>query len=201
MEQQDRKWLSWLIIVGLIVISTAIGVKLPDLPPPPSPLAGGKEGGPRDITNFTGLEIIAPTEQPTATPAAIVDSYGVSALLEIRDASTPVARYTDGGALDLLTGAMGLSFADITATNGLTITPTYNAYALDSAAAVTVTLAACTNEGQLLILIGDDNNTVKVDDVNIRTSGGNALTIAQYDAVVMICQDTEWMELLKIADQ
>jgi hypothetical protein len=193
--QQDRKWLSWLIIVGLIVVSTLVGVELPNLPPPP------EDGAERGITGFTGLEIIAPTDQPTATPAAIVDSYGVSALLEIRDASTPVARYTDGGTWDHITGITGLSFADETITVSDTLTAAYDVYALDSGGAVSVTLQACSNDGQILILVGDDANNVTIQDVNIRTGDGNALVLGQYDTAMLVCQDTEWIELLKLATQ
>lgn len=92
------------------------------------------------------------------------------------------------------------SFADLTVTDGYTLTAAYTTYALDSAGAVTITLAATGTEGQYLTLIGDDANDIIIADTNIRTSTGNALTINQYDVVMFVFQDSEWLELLLITD-
>jgi hypothetical protein len=112
-----------------------------------------------------------------------------------------------------LTGAVGVAgdltvsaalfnpgFADETITDGETLTPTVTIYALDSAGAVTVTLAASATEGQLLILIGDDANDIIIADTNIRTSTGGALTINQWDVAGFVYQDAEWIELLLITN-
>ena len=85
------------------------------------------------------------------------------------------------------------SFANITVTNGYTLTPTVNTYALDSAGAVTMTLAASASEGQWLILIGDDANTITINDTNLRSSDGNAITLGQYDVAILVYQDSEWL--------
>ncbi len=100
---------------------------------------------------------------------------------------------------DTATGLLTVTQTELTATT-TTITPTATFYHLDSAAAVTITLAACSTEGQLLILYGDDNNTITVADSNIRTTTGNALQIGQYDVALFVCDDTEWIELLLAAD-
>lgn len=100
-----------------------------------------------------------------------------------------------------LTGLFKPGFANVTVTNGLVITPAYTVYALDSAGAVTLTLGASASEGQLLYLIGDDANNVTVADTNIRTSTGNALVIGQYDVAAFVYQDSEWIELLLLANQ
>jgi hypothetical protein len=93
------------------------------------------------------------------------------------------------------TGGQLWSTTTTTATNGSTITPTvYTLYNLDSAAAVTVTLAACT-EGGPIILAGDDANNITIADSNIRTNDGAAAVIGQYDVFVAICVDTEWLEI------
>lgn len=100
-----------------------------------------------------------------------------------------------------LTGLLKPGFANVTVTNGLIITPSYTVYAMDSAGAVTITLAAVGTEGQLLYLLGDDANTVKIADTNIRTTDGNAINVGQYDAVAFIYQDSEWLELSLSANQ
>lgn len=147
-----------------------------------------------------GWQVAAPTSIATATPALSVNSSGVSNILEIQDASTPVARWENGGNLDLISGVLQPSFADETITNGETLTPTYTVYALDSASAVTVTLAASADEGQLLVLIGDDAYTITIADTNIRTSDGAAATLGQYDVIVFVYQDSEWMQVVKTAN-
>lgn len=68
--------------------------------------------------------VAAPTDIATATPAAVIDSAGVSVLLEVRDAATPVARFPNGGGLDMLAGAIsniGAAGTDFSATGGLTL--------------------------------------------------------------------------------
>jgi len=100
-----------------------------------------------------------------------------------------------------LSGLFRPGFADVTITDGDILTPTKTAYALDSAGAVTLTLAASAAEGQLLFLMGDDANTITIADTNIRSSDGNAITVGQYDTVAFVYQDSEWLELLKSANQ
>ncbi len=93
-------------------------------------------------------------------------------------------------------------FADLTiSTAGQSLTPAYTAYALDSSAAISMTLTACTNEGQLLILIGDDANTITVNDSSLRSHDGAALSLGQYDVAMLVCQDTEWIQLVELATQ
>ena len=220
--ETDRKWLAWLITVVLVVVGTLIGVQFPQLPPIPAGLeAQGVSGQP---SHLSGLKVSAPTVVATATPAAVIDSAGVSNIFEVRDAATPVFAINDGGAVvqtgnltltgdtaqtgDVtLTGGLDLSgllqtsFSNLTVTNGYVLTPTVTTYALDTAGAVTITLGASADEGQLLILINDDANATIVADTNIRTSTGSALTMAgAYDILVFIYQDSEWLELLAIAD-
>jgi hypothetical protein len=92
-------------------------------------------------------------------------------------------------------GAFYSSFTDLAVSNGDTITPTYTTYALDSSGAVTVTLAASAQEGQLLVLIGDDANDITIADTNIRTNDGNAQVLNQYDVLMLVYQDSEWIEI------
>jgi hypothetical protein len=92
-------------------------------------------------------------------------------------------------------------FVDVTITENYFLTPTVTAYALDSAGSVSMTLQAVGAEGQLLILMGDDNQTITINDVNVRTSTGNALTLGQYDTVAFVYQDSEWLELWLLANQ
>jgi len=207
MSEKDRQWIAWLIAVALIVVGTLLGVNFPQLPPIPAGTIGAQ-----DVTNLTGLEIVAPTTMPTATPAAVIDSLGLSNILEVRDAATPVFAIQNGGNIaqtgDIaLTGGLDLSgllqtsFADLTVTNGYVITPTVTTYALDTAGAVTITLAASADEGQLLILINDDANAVIIADTNLRSSNGAAITLtAANDIAVFIYQDAEWNELLLITN-
>lgn len=49
------------------------------------------------VDGAAGVAIAAPTSIATATPAALVNSYGVSNLFEVQDAATPVFSINDGG--------------------------------------------------------------------------------------------------------
>lgn len=89
----------------------------------------------------------------------------------------------------------------ITLTAGQSITPEHGAYHLSSTGAVSMTLAACVNDGQLVSLYGDDANTITVNDTNIRSADGNAITFGQYDTVVLQCFDAEWNLVSKSANQ
>lgn len=101
-----------------------------------------------------------------------------------------------------LGGLLLSSFSNVTIdVAGEVLTPTKTAYALDSSGAITMTLAASGSEGQLLVLMGDDNNTVTINDTNIRSSDGNAIDIGQYDTVIFVYQDSEWLEIAKSANQ
>lgn len=99
-------------------------------------------------------------------------------------------------------GALTLGRSDITPTAGQTITPqgNYSMYTINSSGAVSITLAAPTQAGQILILYGDDNNTITVNDTNIRSTDGNAVTLGQYDVVLWVSTATEWIHVAKSAD-
>lgn len=81
-----------------------------------------------------------------------------------------------------------------------TLTPAASLYHVNATKAVTITLAACTTNGQLLYLFGDDNQTVTIADSHIRTTTGSALSLGQYDLAAFMCLDTEWIELALAAD-
>lgn len=91
----------------------------------------------------------------------------------------------------------------ITLTAGQVITPAYGFYDISSSGAVSMTLAACTSaaKGQRLLLYGNDANTVTVNDSNIRTTDGNAVTFGQYDVVGFVCSGAEWDHMFKSANQ
>lgn len=84
-------------------------------------------------------------------------------------------------------------FANHTVTNGQTLTPAAQVYALDSAGACTITLAASGTEGQFLTLINDDAFTTTIADTNIRATGGGVITMTQYNVLVFVYQDSEWV--------
>lgn len=141
---------------------------------------------------------------------AAVFGYDIG-VIQPREASTASTASTDRGTTNLtdlavedltLSGALTVGRADITPTAGQTITPesSYSMYTINSSGAVSITLAAPTQAGNILILYGDDNNTVTVNDTNIRSTDGNAVTLGQYDVVLWISTATEWIHVAKSAD-
>ena len=109
-----------------------------------------------------------------------------------------IANATDG--FISLGGGQLWNYVEYTPTAEELITPTvYSAYNLSSSAAISITLAVCT-EGGPLILSGDDANNVQVNDTNIRTTDGAAVIMGQYDVTVWFCVDSEWLQIVKSAD-
>jgi len=152
-------------------------------------------------TDFSG------TGGLTTAAGIVASAGGISATGGIT-VTTGGATITAGGLtvtagdVTITAGLFLPTFADLAISDGDTITVTaVTVYGLDSAGEVTMTLAACTNEGQSVTLIGDDANTININTTNLRTTDGNALTLGQYDVIALICQDSEWMHMYKSANQ
>ena len=107
--------------------------------------------------------------------------------------------FTTAG-IPLTDRALASASTAITLTAGQTVTPTYGLYILSATGAVSMTLAACNAPGQQVFLYGDDNQTITVNDTNIRSTDGNAVTLGQYDMVGFMCSGTEWDHILKSAN-
>lgn len=97
-------------------------------------------------------------------------------------------------------GKLLQSSTAVTLTAGMQIAPAYSVYRLSSTDAVSMTLSAPAASGQVLYLYGDDANTITVNDTNIRSTDGNAVTIGQYDVVQFISVGSEWIHVAKSAD-
>jgi len=145
---------------------------------------------------------------PIATPVAIVrlgttnfDNLELSGDLTVGDDAAIGGDLTLTGAFSV-GGLTYNSFTNLTVSvAGQVLTPTYTVYALDTSGAISMTLASSATEGQLLILIGDDANTITVNDTNLRSHDGAALSIGQYDAALLVYQDAEWIQLVELASQ
>lgn len=93
------------------------------------------------------------------------------------------------------------SFTNAVITDGDTITPAYTTYALDTTGDVTITLAAVGTEGQELVLVADDANTITINDTNIRAPGGGTITMTAYYIVGWRYQDSEWLMQYRSTNQ
>jgi hypothetical protein len=143
-----------------------------------------------------GLAALAGLAVSCAPFALGADPPDASAGPAVYDAEPTGTTHLNSLTLDRI---LTLDAADLTVAN-TTLTPAYSAYHLDSAGATTLTLTACADNGRLLVLFGDDNNTITLADSSIRTTTGNALSIGQYDLCLLVCYDTEWIELALAAD-
>ncbi len=134
------------------------------------------------------VQVIQPREAGLGTLPPRVESRGVTGFddLEIDDVTS--------------TGKLIQGSTAVTLTAGLTITPATNVYLISSSGAVSMTLAAPAATGQLLYLYGDDANTVTVNDTNIYTTDGNAVTFGQYDLVEFISVGGKWVHVAKSAN-
>ena len=142
-----------------------------------------------------------PQPLPTANPAGITHllNLAVAGAITADDitAADDIVATDDLTVTDdsLFSGLVTLGGTTLAVTNDSTLTPASSYYHLDAATNVTTTLAACATNGQLLILYGDDNYNVIIADTRIRTSNGAAITLGQFDIVMFVCDDTEWIEL------
>lgn len=216
------------ILIALLAICAIVGYDIGVIQPREAAIAARSQPLTRGVSHFTEIEAdtlkaTAPTAVGTATPAMIVDSLGVSNLFEVRDAATPVFTVADGGNIaqtgnyaltgdHSVSGTQGVtgnqtlsalaihSSTTVTVTDGLTITPTTSLQIWDAGGAVTVTLAACSNTGQVLYTYGNDAQTITVADTNILTTDGNAVTLGQYDIIEWLCVSTKWVHIAKSAN-
>jgi hypothetical protein len=85
------------------------------------------------------------------------------------------------------------SSALITPTDGGIVTPTAKLVSMNPAAAVTVTLAACTT-GMETILYNQANFALIVSDTGNGVLAG-AQTLGQYDALMLACFATKWVQV------
>lgn len=154
-------------------------------------------------SHFTDLDV--DEDLAVGDDATIAGDLTVTGAAAVTGATTLTGALDANGAADFAStvtigGLLYPSFTNLTATNGTTITPTYSIYALDSAAAVTITLAASGTEGQLLVLIGDDANDITVADTNLRSNDGSAQVLNAYDVLFLVYQDDEWLEISESND-
>jgi len=203
--EENRKQIGWSIVVLAIVAASFFGYDT-TLPEPPDlsdvyirlqslEVTSGMEsfsatGSGEGYTNLTSLALS--DDLYVGDDATIVGDLD-TATFSVSGATT-MASLTTSGALTV-GGLTYPSFTNYTITDGSTLTPTATVYALDSAAAVTVTLAAAGTEGQMLVLIGDDANNITIADTNVRTNDGAAQVIGQYDVIMWVYQDSEWVEV------
>lgn len=216
MKLTDRKWLSWAIVVALIVLSTITGVNFPIPPPPDEQIQAA------GYTHLSGLVVAAPTTFATATPGAIINSSGLGVLFEIQDGATPVARFNDGGGLTILSGgftataggatitAGGLTISDgdlvvaddirITAQSVITvtmngyITPTGTYQPIAAAGTVGTSNLAAGTAGNILTLINTTAQAITITDTGTLKLTGNAV-LNQYDSLLLWSDGTNWVEV------
>lgn len=100
-----------------------------------------------------------------------------------------------------MAGAMKYTATAWTPTAGETLTAAATYYTVNSSAAVTITLGTTgAAAGQLLILVGDDANTVTINDTNLLSADGNAIDFGQYDVVMLVFNGTKWALIAKSAN-
>lgn len=256
-NDNTRKWLSWAIVVMLIVISTVMGVQLPIPQPPiegdqqvtlgythfsglvvtePTTVAtatpgavinslglgnileiqdastpvwtinnGGAVVGASGETNNSWLKVAGPTAIATATPAAVVDSLGKSNILEIRDAATPVAKWTAAG--NLVLGRilqLDCTYVEEAANTNENLTPASTCYqvAVASSKNADYTLTATGMvTGTLLAIQQIGAGTLVITDTILLSHDGNALSLGQYDQALLMFDGTNWDQLIEVAAQ
>ena len=177
------------------------------------------------VTNLTGLHLAVPTYQATATPGLMVDNAGLGVIAEFRDGATPVARFPDGGGLDIISGGLtvtaggvtisagGLALSDgdldvaddltiakqtwITVTDNLEIAPTGSYQPI-------ACLGAADGVGTGSITAGAAGDVLILTNINTNTvtisdTGTLKLSgdtaLGQYDSLLLLSDGTNWIEI------
>ena len=173
-------------VVLSIALSLATQAIYPNAPPPTDDTIVSL--GTSHFTNLEAQDITA-TDDLTVT-----DDASIGGDLTLTGALALTGAFASGGSntLDLVI----FEHTALTVTNGSTLTPTHTFYSLDTAAAVTITLAASATEGQLLVLINDDANATIIADTNLASADGNKITMTNADDMaILIYQDSKWHEI------
>lgn len=174
----------------LLLAAPLVACRRQPEPPTPAPAPLPTSGGYTHFDNVSTGYLTVISE--ITTDALVASDAEVSDDLAVSDDASISGDLT-------VSGLAVLATSQITATT-TTITPTVSAYHADSAGAVTWTLSACSTNGQLLLVYGDDNNTITIADSSLRSTDGNAVTVGQYDVVLFVCVDTEWVHVAKSAN-
>lgn len=193
---------------ALVVDSLAAGAKLLEVADAGTPVFNIQNGGAWDTagagTHGSGqtvnnwVKMAAPTAIATATPAVVVDSLGLSVILEVRDAATPIARFEDGGVLALLGSKLDLdadgdtSFtADVDDVVDIEISAaddfqfSANTFAIRVGSKISVEDA--TNFGVMFVCEGSHDHTSEETAVTICVLPANFNIV---DAIYVV--DTQW---------
>lgn len=185
------------VLLVVMLILGALGYIAQDAP------VGNEATARGTTTNFTDLDLSGTLTVDGAS--TLTGATTITGATTLTGASTHTGAVTAASTMAItgnttVSGNLIAAATNITITSGYVLTPTATVYGLDSGGAVTMTLAASAADGQLLFLIGDDANTITVNDTNVRTSDGNSKDIGQYDVAVWIYKDSEWHQLLLIAN-
>jgi len=162
------------------------------------------------ITADTSAFSVADTSGNTVIAGSLAANGGITAdstAFTVADTSGNVAT---AGTLDV-TGAatfandltiddtLNIDDTSYALTGAQTLTPTASYYAINSSAAVTITLIDGSN-GDFLTLVNLSANNAIIADTNIRTSTGSAITLGQYDVLLLLFTGTEWYQIALAAD-
>lgn len=101
------------ILIAALAIASILGYDIAIVQPREAAITARADQLTRGVTHHTEisadtLRAAAPTSVGTATPALMVDSDGISVILEARDAATPVFSIDDGGVVDVKVGPFTL---------------------------------------------------------------------------------------------
>ncbi len=146
---------------------------------------------------------IVSTAIPTFIPEETIVPQGISAYTNLTDLVLSGTLAVTGAST--FTGATTSGITILTATaltpaTGSTLTPTASFYIIHTTGNITMTLGTTATAGQVIYLYGDDANTITINDTNILTHDGAALSIGQYDMVGMIYMGTKWVQFFEVAN-
>jgi len=210
-KEQINKLVTILITALIAILGTIWGVNVtnkPEATPVPVPTVAATATATDEVIDMDAFTSFAIRERIAFDARDDAYFYNGADLYFYSDDHATQTLLFDGATGDVDVGGNAtfnalaiVASTAFTPTAGQTLTPTASMYVVNSSAAVSMTLAVCGTDGKLLYLYGDDDNTVTVNDTNIRSTDGNAVTFGQYDVVAWICRGDDWIHVSKSANQ
>ena len=151
------------------------------------------------LTGFDGLNLAAPTEVGTATPALLVNQAGLGKIADFQDGGTSVFEVYDGGTVTIDTDLIvddtfNIDDTAYSSVGAQTLTPTASFYTLAPATVLTLTLGTTgTVAGDFVWFVSTVSTSTTIVDTTATAGGGNR-ALGQNDVIGFIYTGSVWAE-------
>jgi len=217
MSDNTKKLVAWLVVAVAIIVAGFLGVTYP-IPAPPVITPQGivergslqcDAGAGNCVTSKYGRDIVVYSDNSTTSKFSVDGATGDTTIAGNLAVSGSTVNGGIIGNNTAITGTLVVtgvatfkgfnvnSSANITPTDGGTLTPTANLMTLTPAGALGTAMGACTT-GQWTVLYNSINAAVVITDTGNGVLAGDQ-TLGQYDALWLACIGSKWTQLSAVS--